>query len=347
MISAQKQLINKFLIYKLLTNLWFVGAVWLYFYRIYITDQQIGILDGLAFAIGLIAEIPSGVMADKFGRDKMVKIGQLFVGSGLFIQAFGKSFASFVAGQAIFMIGVAFVSGADEALFFDKLQFKKISANWRKLVTRASQIALVATAAATIIGAWLYNINPRIPWYLIGLSFISSALVIWSIKEKRPVNNKQKLTLELKEYLLNIKSGFTHFAERKLFVYLPIIIIVQGLFYATGWGVLRLILLDRFYFSPFMGSLVIASSSLITVAFLFFVNKYAERISEKRVLVLISVLAAMSLLVSITDIGAWGYFVILSFYVGENVLQPFISEVLNYRTSEDQRATVLSVASFL
>jgi MFS family permease len=250
-------------------------------------------------------------------------------------------------GQAIFMTGVAFVSGADEALFFDKLQFKKTSAEWRKLITKSSQFALVATTAATIIGAWLHNINPRIPWYLMALSFTSSALVIWSIKEERSVNDKQKLMTEFKEYLVNIKYGFAKFAQRKLFVYLPIIIIVQGLFYATGWGVLRIILLDRFHFSPFMGSLVVASSSLITVVILFIVNKYAERMSEKRVLVSISALAAISLLISIADIGIWGYFVILAFYLGENILHPFMSEILNYQTLENQRATVLSVASFL
>jgi membrane protein DedA with SNARE-associated domain len=69
--------------------------------------------------------------------------------------------------------------------------------------------------------------------------------------------------------------------------------------------------------------------------------------SEKRVLTLISVLAGSSLLLSVANIGMWGYFVILALYVGEHVLQPFMSEVLNYRTGEDRRATVLSVSSFL
>jgi undecaprenyl pyrophosphate phosphatase UppP len=39
--------------------------------------------------------------------------------------------------------------------------------------------------------------------------------------------------------------------------------------------------------------------------------------------------------------------VILALYAGEHVLHPFMSEVLNDRAPEHQRATVLSVASFL
>jgi MFS family permease len=86
----QKRLSRKYLIYEALTNFWFVSAIWLYFYRIFITDQQIGILDGFAFAIGLMAEVPSGVLADRFGRDRIVKLGQVLAGIGFFIQGFGS-----------------------------------------------------------------------------------------------------------------------------------------------------------------------------------------------------------------------------------------------------------------
>jgi MFS family permease len=346
MTQNQKYLSTRFLIYKFLTNLWFVGAVWLYFYRIYITDQQVGVLDGLAFAIGLIAEVPSGVMADKFGRDKMVKLGQVLAGGGLLIQAFGSSFIPFVVGQAVMMIGVSFVSGADEALFFDKLQFKK-TVDWRKLITRGSQIALIGSTMALMVGGWLHEINPRIPWILTGLSFISSVFLIWSIKESRPARAKQKLFVELKEQLIDIKSGFTEFGKQKLFLYVPIMIAVQGLFYTAGWGLLRLVLLDRFHFSPFLGSIAISASSLITVGLLSYMHKYAENMSEKRVLTFISALAGASLLLSVANIGMWGFFVIFALYAGEHVLQPFMSEILNYRTEKDNRATVLSVSSFL
>lgn len=343
--SSQKWISRKYLIYKFLTNLWFVGAIWLYFYRLFITDSEVGILDGLAFAIGLIAEVPSGVLADKFGRDKMAKLGQILAGSGLLIQAFGSNLMPFMVGQATMMIGVSFVSGADEALFFNKLQFKSL--DWRKLVTKGSQIALIGSMSAVIIGGWLYNIEPRLPWILTGFSLVSSALIIWPIKENRKMTKKQKIVTELREHLISIKSGFLEFRKKKLFLYVPLIISVQGLFYTAGWGLLRLVLLDRFHFSTVAGSFVIASCSLITVIILAFMHRHAESLSEKLVLVLISVLAGIGLILSLADIGIWGYFVILALYTGEHVLHPFMSEVINYRTEESNRATVLSVASFL
>lgn len=345
--ESQRRLSRRYLAYEMLTNLWFVGAIWLYYYRIFITDQQVGLLDGVAFAIGLIAEVPSGALADRFGRDKMVKLGQVLAGGGLLIQAFGSSFVPFFVGQAIMMIGISFVSGADEALFFGKLNFNRSSVNWRKLVTRGSQFALIGSMFAVLTGAWLYSINPRIPWMLQGLAFISSVLLIRSIGDTRPKEQVKKFSAEFKEHLSSIKVGFAQFRAPKLLLYIPVIITVQGLFYTAGWGLLRLVLLDRFHFDAFWGSVVIATSSLITVGILSIMHKYAEDMSEKRVLTLISIGAAASLLLSLADIGVWGFFVIFALYAGEHILYPFMSEILNNRVEEDRRATVLSVASFL
>lgn len=347
MTDIQRQLAKKYIAYRTLTSLWFVGAVWLYFYRIFITDHQVGILDGMAFAIGLLAEVPSGALADKFGRDKIVRLGQFFAGGGLLLQAAGSSFMPFFVGQTIMMIGVALVSGADEALFFEKLSFNRNSTQWRKLVTRGSQAALIGALFATIIGGWLHTINPRVPWVLNGVAFIVAALLIWTIRDERPKKIRQKFIPEVRDYMHNISEGFSQFHLQKLRLYVAYIVAVQGLFYATGYGLLRLILLDRFDFSPLWGSMAIASSSLITVGLLAYMHKNADNLSEKKVLVLIGLIAASSLLLSLANIGLWGYIVILALYASEHVLQPFMSEVLNNRAPEDQRATVLSVASFL
>lgn len=343
----QLWLSKKYLLYKFLTNLFFTSAVWLYFYRLFITDQQVGVLDGLAFAIGLIAEIPSGALADRFGRDKMVKLGQFLSGSGFLIQALGSSYIQFFIGQAILVTGVSFVSGADEALFFEKINFDKNSSNWRKLVTRGAQTILIAILISTIVGGWMHTINPRIPWILNGLTLIGSALLIWTIKDTRIKNNKQKLSIELREYFINIKAGFEQFRSPKLWLYVPIILTVQGLFYTVDWGLLRLVLLDRFHFDSVAGSIAIALSSLITVGVLAIIHKRAEKMSEKRTLTLISLAVASSLLLSMADIGMWGFFVIFIIYVGEHTFYPFISEIINNQTEENQRATVLSIASFL
>lgn len=344
--ESQRILSRKYILYKIFTNLWFVSAVWLYFYRLFITDQQVGVLDGIAFAIGLIAEVPSGALADKFGRDKLVKLGQILSGTGLLIQAFSTTLPFFIFGQAMMMIGVSFVSGADDALFYDELNFDKSSANWRKLVTRGSQAGLIATLVTTILGGVLHQINPQVPWILNGIIFFLAAATIWSVVDSRPRQERKPFLPELKDYLLDIKTGFEQFRSSKLWFYVPFIITVQGLFYTSSYGLLKLVLLDRFHFDSFAGSVVVAICGLITVGLLAFMHKHSENIREKLVLVAIGLTAAVSLIFSAPDVGIWGFLVILVLYAGDYILVPVMSEVLNTHAPETQRATVLSVASF-
>lgn len=327
--------------------MWFISSIWLYFYRIYITDQQVGVLDGLAFAIGLLAEVPSGALADKFGRDKMVRIGQILAGSGLIMQALGSSFAVFVIGQSIVMIGVSFVSGADEALFFSRLKFKQDSADWRKLVTRATQVGLAGTLIATIMGGALHDVNVRLPWILTGAAFIASAVAVWGVRDTRKLAERKSFRRELADYGSDIKTGFMSFRLPQLWIYVPLIITVQGLFYAYSYGLLRLVLLDRFGFSPFWGSMVIAGSTVSTIVLLSLMHKHAHRLSEKGVLTTIGLSAVASLLLGVPEIGYYGAGVVIALYTAEHILYPFMSETINYHAPEKQRATVLSVASFL
>lgn len=347
MTPSQKSLSRRYLVYRFFTNMWFIGAVWLYFYRIFINDQQVGLLDAGAFAIGLLAEVPSGALADKFGRDRLVKLGHILAGTGMLIQAFGGGFLPLFAGQAITMIGVAFASGADEALFFERLKFDRRTTLWRRLMTRGTQVALVASVFATVTGGLLHAVNPHIPWIITGIAFIAAAAVIWPVKELRTEKKKQSATEEIADYIQDIRTGFRQFRLPKLWIYVPIIITVQALFYTVDWGLLRLILLDRFEFSPFWGAIAVASSSLLTVGVLSYVHKHAEKLHEKQVIVAVALSAVASLLLSLADIGIWGYVVIVTLHVGEQILQPFMSEVLNNHAPENQRATVLSVASFL
>jgi MFS family permease len=347
MTKEQRWLARRFLVYKFLCNMWFIGSIWLYFYRIYVTDQQVGVLDGLAFAIGLLAEVPSGALADKFGRDKMVRLGKILAGSGLIMQALGSSFAVFVIGQSIVMIGISFVSGADEALFFSRLKFKQESTDWRKLVTRTTQIGLAGTLIATIVGGALHDVNIRLPWILTGASFIASAIAVWGVKDTRKLAERKSFRREVADYGSDIKTGFVSFRLPQLWIYVPLIVIVQGLFYAYGYGLLRMVLLDRFGFSPFWGSVVIAGSTVSTIALLSLMYKHAHRISEKFVLTTITLSAAIAMLAGIPEIGYYGAAVIIALYTAEHVLQPFMSETINYHAPEKQRATVLSVASFL
>ena len=181
-------------------------------------------------------------------------------------------------------VGLAFTSGADEALFFDRLNFARTSAEWRKLVTRGTQVGRAASLTAVVVGGLLHTVNPRIPWVLTAVAFFAAAVAVWPVKDTRTRKARQPFWAEVGDYVHDIKIGFGQFLSPRLRLYVPLIITVQGVFYATGWGLLRIVLLDRFHFDPLWGSVVVASCAFITVLVLGAMHRYADRLSEKRML---------------------------------------------------------------
>ncbi len=347
--TYQRSLSRKFIIYKFLSSLFFIHVIWFHFYRRFITDQQIGILDGIAFAIGLCVEIPSGILADTFGRAKIVKLGHALAATGFAVQAFGDTFIELAIGQTVAMIGASCVSGADDALFFSKLKFENSSIYWRKLAIKSGQVVLIAELASTVVGSILYGVDPRLPWIVSSISFLGAAYIVWDVEEDEDKVIPQKrspLSDSLKRHLRTLMSGFIQFNSVALRRYVPIIITIDGLFYASEWGLLKLVLLDRFGFSPFLGGIVVSVSGVATIGLLEIIHRFNHSISQRKLVILTAIMTVLALIASTAHLGNWGFFVIVALGCG-HLIHPYVSDAVNSACDESARATVLSVASFL
>ncbi len=330
-------------------NVWFIEAIWVYFYRIFMNDAQIGILDATAFAVGLLAEIPSGALADRFGRARIVKLGIVLAAIGTAGQAFGD-FSVIIIFQSITMIGFAFMSGADEALFFEKLRFKKEGVEWRKLITKGGQMAYMASIIGIPVGSMLYAVNHELVFVLNGLIMAASGIALLGIRDAphRSANdNDLVVSSAFSQYVTDIVKGFRLFGNRNLRGYVAIILAIQGLAYIFDWGLLKLLLMDRFGFSEQFGGWMMSIGGILVVSVLFVMARQAQYLHEKRVMNAIALGLITALLASVWASGALAIGVILLFFIVDAVLYPFISEALNTHISNKGRATALSVASFL
>jgi MFS family permease len=347
--TQQRSLCRKFILYKFLSSLFFIHVIWFHFYRRFITDQQIGILDGIAFAIGLCVEIPSGILADSYGRAKMVKLGHALAATGFAVQAFGNTFIELAIGQSVAMIGASCVSGADDALFFTKLKFESSSLHWRKLAIKSGQVVLIAQLASTIVGTILYGVDPRLPWIVSSIAFLGAAYIVWDVEEDDDqIVTQERLPFSdsLTRHLRTLRAGFIEFQSLALRRYVPIIITIEGIFYASEWGLLKLVLLDRFGFSPFWGGIVESASVVATIGLLEIIHRFNHSISQRKIIILTALMTVIALVASIASLGYWGFFVIVALGCG-HLVHPYVSDAVNSACDESARATVLSVASFL
>ena len=125
-----KRQIRKFNLYGFLKNLKLFEPFLLYYIFISVDDYlHIGILIAIRELIIYVFEVPSGVLADKYGKKN-----QLILCFSFYILSFiaffiGGDFYVFVIAFILYGFGEAFRSGTHKAMIMDYLDNEKSSCN--------------------------------------------------------------------------------------------------------------------------------------------------------------------------------------------------------------------------
>lgn len=119
--DIQKQ-IRLYYIYWALIGTWFATEIWIFFTRRYLTVGYIGIMEAITFGIGLLANIPTGALADRFRRRNTVMLGVLLGGLGFTLWGLATFGWMIFIGILIYSVGISFQTGADDAMMYDYLK---------------------------------------------------------------------------------------------------------------------------------------------------------------------------------------------------------------------------------
>jgi len=128
----------------LYTHKFISGCMPIYaFYMILFLDRGISVTDAaLLLALWslftILAEFPSGVLADRWNRRNMIAIGCVLHGACFVVWYFSHSFFLFAVGFALWAIACAFSSGTEEGLIFDNLKSEGNEESFTKIYGRAN-----------------------------------------------------------------------------------------------------------------------------------------------------------------------------------------------------------------
>ncbi|MCD4803105.1 MAG: MFS transporter [Anaerolineales bacterium] len=154
---TRDRMFYKFSLYGFLKNLRFFDPFILLIFRSYgLSFLQIGILYSIREVATNILEIPTGVIADSFGRRRSMVAAFLSYITSFLIFYFLKDFIFLALAMVMFAFGEAFRSGTHKALIFEYLNIQGISdlkVAYYGLTRSASQFgsALNALIAAALI----------------------------------------------------------------------------------------------------------------------------------------------------------------------------------------------------
>ncbi|MDQ1633469.1 MAG: hypothetical protein QOJ32_278 [Frankiaceae bacterium] len=131
-----------------------------------LSDGQISLLFTIWSLVGVVAELPTGVLADRYPRQHALAAGSVLQSVGFAAWTVAPTFPGFAVGFVLWGIGGAFVSGADEALLYDGLAGRDGTELFPAVLARARAAALVAQAPAAGAASLLFWLGgyPLVGW---------------------------------------------------------------------------------------------------------------------------------------------------------------------------------------
>jgi len=300
---------------------------------------QIMILQSI-YAISIVLlEVPTGVIADKWGRKQSMILGALFLILGTIIYGLGHNFLQFILAEVVWGLGGCFFSGADSAFVYDSLKQIKKEDTFKKVLGNAKSWGYLAAGVAGIIGGFVATYSLRLNWFLSTLGMIFLFLVVLSYNEPKHFEKVHK-----KSYWKHTKESFKEAFNNKNILFLL-------LFYALIMTVAKISL---WFYQPYMAAsgINIAYFGIIWASFTLFailgsksshnVEKYLGASNSLWLMIFLSTLSLIFMSYFFVIFGI--FFIYFQQYLrGFN--GPVLNDYTNKQLSSENRATLLSIQS--
>ena len=292
-----------------------------------------------------ILEVPTGVVADKFGRKISVAIGCLLFAADMLFFGLSRNYYLLFAAEFLGAVGMTLISGADQALLYDSLVATKAQERARFYFSRYEAAGTLGLLIAFPIGSWIAGLRnyPSLlpmPFALTTLSAVLAAGMFFSMREPPRAKPKERF---LEMGMLGLR---TLFARRELRAYVLNAVTISSVTFFAFW-----------FYQPvaqraglgvtYLG-LIGAGFNLFSAILLANVSILEKAIGVRRLLTLTAFLPAILFI-------ALGFVHLLAFaipalfiLVGCKMVRiPILNELIHRNVESENRATVISSVSLL
>jgi MFS family permease len=303
--------------------------------------QEIFILKSI-YSLAIVSlELPSGWMADVWGRKKTLLLGAVLGSAGFLMYSFSYGFWAFVAAEIVLGAGHSFVSGADSAMLYESLKADKKSDQYVKHEGRISSAGNFAEALAGIAAGFLAAISLRTPFYF---QFVVASLAIpAALTLKEPLVQVTTHMHSIKRMALAIKNTLWKETDLRVAILLSA---------ATGTATLTFAWLVQPFFKAiglpveWFGILWTALNLSVGVSSAF-AFRFEGKLNRRKEVFFIILLLALGYLLSGMAILHEGLIFLFVFYLVRGLATVVFKNYINLYTPSEIRATILSVRNFI
>jgi MFS family permease len=323
-----------YLAYKFLGALYFTYPIFYEFALQTITPIQIGLFFSAIGIVGFLAEIPTGIIADKHGRKSSGLVGMAILSIAPLIIFFGHTFAAYLVAAVFYGLGRALLSGALESLVYDHkssspAMYRKVNA----LEISFGQAGILAGAAA---GGVLFAVNQSLPFIVEAVTGIACFVVIACMDEQNKADAVAPAGTHRQHFVQSMRHLFATPYLR--------VTVCMGVIFSVMLGmciqfVNEATMIEHGFASELRG-FVVSGAGVVTLLLLHFVILKATQSDVARLIYLIGgALVAYTLMsLGTAPLFLLGYVV----WCCLNATSSFIRVMIHDRIPGSHRATIIS-----
>lgn len=303
--------------------------------------QQVFLLQAIFGTVVLITEVPSGYMADLFGRKPTLLVGAVVAGVGHTLLVFADGFLGLALFEIALGVSASLISGADIALLYDsEAALGRPEEEQRKVVGRLYSMRTFSEAAAAVVCSLLMIASMELVVY--AQAAVGWIPLILALRLVEPPVARLEQSGHLRNMGLICRHLLHHSAVLRL-TFLVLCIWSLTTFYAV-WLIQQLwqeqgIRLEIFGY-------LWAGLTVVAAVAGRWAHAVEARLGTSWVLLLIGILPALGYL-GLDLLGPVGAFVSsASFFLARGMGMVVLRDALNRRVPGTYRATANSLASF-
>jgi MFS family permease len=115
-------------------------------------EGDYGVIVGAYYLAMFVAEVPTGVLADRFGPKRLLVLGPLLLGAGFLTLLAAPGYPGFVAGEALLGLGHAVLSGPPATILYETLREHGMQHRYLAEEGRINARRLLGTGGSFLLG---------------------------------------------------------------------------------------------------------------------------------------------------------------------------------------------------
>ncbi|MEX1252771.1 MAG: MFS transporter [Dehalococcoidia bacterium] len=331
-------------LFQFLTSFQLWWPVWV----LYLTDfrgfslTQVGGLEGLFWVVIVLGEVPTGAVADRFGRKISLILGAMCTIAAILVFGFATNYWIVLLSYVAWGLGLTFQSGADSAMVFESLKAVGRERDYQRVAGVSWGLFSLGMLAGLLVGAPLaQGTDLAFPVRLsAGIAFLT-LLVSFTLKEPALPHGETRLSYS-KLFGESMRTVRSQPAVRSMLVLAALIMAV-----ANPIIVFSQPFLDAHDVS--IGMLGVAQAPTRLAGILGAVTAY--RISAAFGLRATMITVPVICVASYALLGGWNsvfaFAATSAIVLAQSVAMPVTADYLNHRIPNAQRATILSMRQLL